>query len=100
MPEAKYELTTKIIAADLGNIELYRIKAKKAFTLVDGTAVNVGDLGGFIQFPRNLDQGSTCWIKDNAYVFGDARVLNQAIVSGTSRVFDEAIIAEKTRCAP
>lgn len=49
-------------------------------------AVKAGELGGFIEYPENLDQDGLCWITREANVFGcshisdNARIVNSTIV--------------------
>lgn len=69
---------------------LYRIKALKDFTLIDGTEIKAGDLGGYVQSRKNLSQRGSCWICENAYVFDNARVYGNAMVSDWSCVYKNA----------
>ena len=65
----KYELL-KNDTISVGGATLYRIK----YLINIGSHIKVGDLGGYIESEKNLDQD------DNATVFGAARVCDSAIV--------------------
>ncbi len=89
-------------------IELYRIVAVKTFE-VAGSIVSIGDRGGYVAGPENLDQDSNCWVADDAQVYGYARVYHNALVadnavvkggahvSGVSRVKGNAVIEDHAR---
>ena len=83
---AKYKLTdeTKIV----NGITLHRIIATKNFD-----NVKVGDKGGFVESIRNLSDSFNSWISDNACVFGNAYVLENAQVSGNAMVYGNARVA-------
>ncbi len=73
----KYEFTgeTKTIDLLFRTITLRRIRATISFGIVKD-----GDVGGWIENEKNLDQYG------NAWVFGDARVFGNAWVSGDAMV--------------
>ena len=73
----KYEFTgeTKIFFG----IELKRIRATAA---IEKYNVAVGDLGGWIEDEKNLDQYGGAWVSGDAQVCGDAKVYGNARVSG------------------
>ncbi len=54
--------------------------------------VKAGTKGGFVESTENLSQYKSCWVADNAMVFGDARVGESAIVSENAKVFGHARI--------
>ena len=54
--------------------------------------VKAGDLGGWIESDKNLDQDYTAWVTDEAMVYGKASVAEEALVSGHAQVFGEAIV--------
>ena len=83
---AKYKLTdeTKIV----NGTTLHRIVATKNFD-----NVKVGDKGGFVESIRNLSDSFNSWISDNACVFGNAYVLENAQVSGNAMVYGNARVA-------
>ena len=96
--QKKYELTDEFIEHWSGK-KLYRIRA-----LVTFGSVVVGQLGGFVESEKNLDQSllgnawvfddaqvfGNAWVFDDAQVFDDARVYGNAQVSGNAQVFGNA----------
>ena len=78
--QKKYELTDEFIEHWSGK-KLYRIRA-----LVTFGAVVAGQLGGFVESEKNLDQS----LSGNAWVYGNARVYGNAEVSGDARVYGDA----------
>ena len=90
--QKKYELTDEFIELRSGK-KLYRIRALVAF----GSVV-AGQLGGFVESEKNLDQSlyGNAWVYGNAevygnaLVFGDARVYGNAEVYGNARVYGDA----------
>ena len=88
----KYELTSNTKVVD--GVTVYQIKATKDFA-----NVKTGDLGGWIQYESNLSQDGNCWVYENAFVSGNARVFDDAWVSGNAhvsgnaRVFGSAIVS-------
>ena len=84
--QKKYELTDEFIEHWSGK-KLYRIKA-----LVSFGVVVAGQLGGFIESEKNLDQSLSgdAWVYGDAEVYGDARVYGNAEVSGDARVYGDA----------
>lgn len=109
----KYRLTDEV--QQIGNHILYRIEALKDFG-----DVKKGDLGGFIEYTRQLSAEGDCWVYDDACVFngytelsGDARVkgvsrvenstlTDNALVEGHSNVSDSSMSGNShivdTRC--
>lgn len=82
----KYELTNDSITVE--SKKLHRIRA-----LVNvGLTVKVGDLGGYIEREYNLSQTGDAWIGDNAKVYGNARILENAFVSDDAQIYDCATI--------
>ena len=84
--QKKYELTDEFIEHWSGK-KLYRIKALVTF----GTVV-AGQLGGFVESEKNLDQSlsGNAWVSGNAEVSGNARVYGDAQVYGNARVYGDA----------
>ncbi|WP_257824246.1 hypothetical protein [Aggregatibacter actinomycetemcomitans] len=66
--QKKYELTDDYIEHWSGK-KLYRIKA-----LITFGAVIAGQLGGYVEAERNLDQSGNAWVCDDAWVSGNALV--------------------------
>ena len=87
--QKKYELTDEFIEHWSGK-KLYRIRA-----LVTFGSVVVGQLGGFVESEKNLDQSllGNAWVFDDAQVYGDARVYGDAQVSGNARVYGNAQVS-------
>ena len=90
--QKKYELTDEFIEHWSGK-KLYRIRA-----LVTFGSVVVGQLGGFVESEKNLDQSllgnawvyGDAWVSGDAQVSGDARVYGDAQVSGNAQVYGDA----------
>lgn len=81
--QKKYELTGEFIEHWSGK-KLYRIKA-----LVSFGVVVAGQLGGFIESEKNLDQSlsGNAWVYGDARVYGDASVRSYAIISDKKMIF-------------
>ena len=81
--QKKYELTDEFIEI-FGGKKLYRIKA-----LVSFGVVVAGQLGGFIESEKNLDQSlsGNAWVSGDARVYGDARVRSHAVISEHKMIF-------------
>ena len=75
--EKKYKLTDEYITID--NTKLYRIEAIKNFA-----DVHKGDKGGFVESEENLSQNGSCWIYDDAKVFGNANISGYAYIASDS----------------
>ena len=94
--EKKYKLTDECIT--IGDKKLYRIEAIKNFA-----DVHKGDKGGFVESEENLSQNGSCWIYDDAKVFGDAKVCEatevygDAVVLGNTMVYGKAKVFGKAR---
>lgn len=83
----KYELTNEIFKTKSGEL-LYRIKALKDFHIDEfNIDIKKGELGGFIHSEKNLSQEGTCWIHDNAKVYGEAVVRQDAQMFNNSRAY-------------
>ena len=77
MRTAKYKLTEETI--NVNGITLYRIEALRDFA-----NVKKGDKGGFVEKEDNLSQ------KDNCWVYGNAKVFENAEISFYTKVYDNA----------
>ena len=86
----KYELTNE--TKEWYDITLYRIKALKDFN-----DVKAGDLGGFIEKEDNLSHDGDCWVYDNACVYGNVYVFDNARVYSNARVYDNAYVYDDAR---
>jgi len=62
---------------------MYQIQAAKA---IPRHGVEVGQLGGYVSASGVLSHQGDCWIADNAKVYGNVRVLDNALVSEEARV--------------
>lgn len=82
----KYEIL-KDRSITIDGHTLYRIRA-----VVDFSNVLSGTLGGFIENEFNLSQTGTCWIADEAAVYGHSVVTEGGWVGGSSRVYGHSII--------
>ena len=85
----KYKITSKTKTNSSG-ITLYQIEALRTFTTADGTTINKGDLGGWIEKEDNLSQDDKAWIYNNAEVYGKAKVYDNAEVWGSAKVYSNA----------
>jgi len=83
----KYELV-KTDTKQFEGKTLYRIRALTAI----GLLVAAGDLGGYVECEKNLDQGGDAWVYGNALVSGNARVSGNAWVYGNARVYGNALV--------
>ena len=81
----KYEFTgeTKLRFG----IILKRIRATAA---IEKFNVAAGDLGGWIEDEKNLDQSGDAWVSGDARVYGNAQVCGDAQVYGDARVYGDA----------
>lgn len=78
----KYELTTNTKIVLFGK-KLFQIRALKDFG-----NVKAGQLGGYIEKEENLSHDGNAWI------FGDARVFDNAEVCGNAQVYGNAEISD------
>ncbi len=81
--EKKYKLTEESIS--FGDRILHRIKAVRDFG-----NVKKGDKGGFIESEYNLSHDGNAWVRDDAKVFGGAKVYCDACISDNADVFGDA----------
>lgn len=84
----KYELT------DIRNGYLRRIRALRD---IPRYGIKAGDLGGWVETKNNLSHEGDCWIGDNAWVSGHARVDENAWVGGNAVVSGKAFIHDNAR---
>ena len=87
----KYELTdeTKVVYG----VTLHRIRALTAV----GVLAAAGQLGGWVESEKNLEQSGDAWVYGDARVCGDAWVYGNARVSGNARVFGDARVYGNAR---
>ena len=82
--DKKYEIL-KDQAITMNGSTIYRIKALRNFG-----DVKAGDMGGFIEKEENLSHDGPCWIYDDAMVYHNAKVRDNAIVRGYAHVYNES----------
>ena len=87
--EKKYRLSEDDIIT-VGGRTLYRIEALRDFA-----NVKKGDKGGYVEKEDNLSHNGNCWVYGKARVFEDAFVCGDARVYGKARVFDSAWVSGK-----
>lgn len=86
--EKKYELTEDTgVILDVDAITLHRIRALRDFG-----NVKAGEMGGWVESEKNLDQYGNAWVDENAVVYGDAMVYGEAMVYGDACVHGRAQI--------
>lgn len=81
----KYELTKESVT--FRGRTLYRIRALRDFG-----DVKKGDLGGYLEKEENLSHNGTCWVYDDAMIWGNGLVSDHAQVSGNALVCGNAWI--------
>lgn len=82
--DKKYEIL-KDQAITMDGSTIYRIKALRNFGDVEA-----GDMGGFVEKEENLSHEGPCWIYDDAMVYHNAKVRDNAIVRGYAHVYNES----------
>lgn len=88
--QKKYVFTDETIK--VGGAILHRIKAAKSFSN-PSIEVSEGQLEGFIENEQNLSHLDTCWVSEQAKVFGEAQVRRNALVKGQAKVFGKAQVS-------
>lgn len=86
----KYEFTGSTVEYD--GLILYQIRAVRDIR----SDVLSGDIGGFIQLGNNLSDEGSCWVGQNAMVYGCSRVQNDALVEGTA-IVKNSFISENAK---
>ena len=91
----KFEFTgeTKTL---LDGTVLHRIKALVRIEF-GYMAVEIGELGGWIEKENNLSHGGIAWVFRNAEVYGNARVCGDARVCDDARVYGNAEVCGDAR---
>lgn len=96
MSNDKYKLSDETIK--YGRKTLYRIVALKDFG-----CIMAGTIGGFVEDVFTLSQSGSCWIDEDAKVFGravvtdNALVCNKAVLFGTARLEQYARVEEDAK---
>lgn len=82
-------------------IILSRIVATRNIYNTNGELiVQQGEKGGFVEHEGNLSQKGSCWVFDDAQVFGramisgDAKIYDKAKIYGRAKVYDHAIVCD------
>jgi len=86
--DKKYELVTED-SIEVEGHKLYRIRLLK-----DLSHVESGTLGGYIEKEENLSHKGSCFVTDNAKVYGDASVEENALVVDDAVIKDGAIVTD------
>ena len=89
MKNNKYRLIPEDCKINYGR-KLYRIEALKDFGVV-----KAGELGGYIESENNLSFDGEAWVCENAEVFDDARICNDALICENARIYGNAIVSNK-----
>ena len=89
MKNNKYRLIPEDCKINYGR-KLYRIEALKDFGVI-----KAGELGGYIESENNLSFDGEAWVCENAEVFDDARICNNALINGNARIYGNAIVSNK-----
>ena len=89
MKNNKYRLIPEDCKINYGR-KLYRIEALKDFGVV-----KAGELGGYIESENNLSFDGEAWVCENAEVFDDARICNDALINGNARIYGNAMVSNK-----
>lgn len=96
---SKYELVLDD-EAYIDCFKLYRIRALKDIPIY---GVKAGDLGGYIQSEKNLCHMDDCWVEGKAFVYQEARIVEDAYVRGNNgrvSIGNGAIIESNARIDP
>lgn len=83
----KYELTSETL--QYAGHTLHRIKALRDFGII-----NTGELGGWIESEKNLSQVDNAWVYGDAMVYDDAIVSDNAWVYCNAKVYDNANVCD------
>lgn len=72
--------------------KLYRIEALRDFG-----RIKKGDRGGYVETQDNLSHEGNCWIYDDAKVYGQAKVFEDALIWDNAEVFNHAEVYGKAQ---
>ncbi len=73
-----------LVDYELGPITCYRIIALKDFTLIDGSKVRQGEIGGYVESENNLSQNGSCWIDKTSAVIHKGKLFDNVIMTDNS----------------
>lgn len=79
-------------AIEYEGYKLYRIEA-----LIDFANVKKGDRGGYVETKDNLSHEGNCWIYNDAKVYGQAKVFEDALIWDNAEVFNHAEVYGKAQ---
>lgn len=94
----KYELTENkktFINASGKSQTLTQIRAIHTFTVITGTVVKAGSLGGWIETEDNLSQEGSCWLDESSEAMNQSQIKGNAFLEGSS-IFDEATVTDNS----
>ena len=86
--QPKYILTNETI--NVNGHKLHRIEAIRDIPQI---GVCAGDKGGFIESNRNLPDKGNCWVFDNAMIYGNARLEDDATLRNKSKMYGDAVMS-------
>lgn len=89
--EKKYEFTGETMQFE--GHTLKRIRYIRSFSQNIANEITEGELGGWLEGEHNLSHDGTCFVSEEAKVFGNAEVIEDAIICNTSVVKDNAKIS-------
>ncbi len=92
MNNPKYRLSEQSILDMEHGVVLYRIVAQRTFESTE-RIIKKGSIGGYVCGYHNLSQDGKCWVDDNARIFGQARILENAFIKGNSTVSDDVEVS-------
>ena len=84
--DKKYELTDITKTVLLGDVERRTVVLHRIIALIDFGDVKKGDLGGWVENENVLSHEDECWIGDNAEVYRDGIVCDNAQVYSNAKV--------------
>ena len=88
----KYQITGESKLVDGATV--HRIRALRKFAVADGSVVEAGDLGGWVEREDNLPQNGYAWVADEAVVRGHALVKDHALAKDQALVFGSAVVMD------
>lgn len=100
MTDKKYKLLENDTIEFEGH-KLFRIQALRDIKESEYLGIKAGDIGGYIEKEDNLSHYHSCWVHENAKVFGEARIydnaqiMDNAIIKDTAEIFDEVRVFDK-----
>ena len=93
----KYELTDETMEVEDSEKNIHTLHRIKSLKEIED--IKVGDLGGWIESEKNLNQEGECWVYDDSKVYGNASVSGDANVYDGSEVRDNAQVYDTANVA-